>query len=100
MLEAYPYPNQKISAKPWPIRHAARWKWTWRLAELVPRCLPRAGLLSNHDVDIEIDGRQQLQQPLKGEAGQPVLAKRREAGLRDAKRLGNRGRRGLRSSNT
>lgn len=60
-----------------------------------PGRLPRAGLLSNHDLDIAIDGRQQVHQPLKREAGQPVLAKRREAGLRDAKRLGSRGSREL-----
>jgi hypothetical protein len=65
------------------------------LADPDPGCLPRAGLLSNHYLDIEIDGRQQVHQPLKREAGQPVLAKRREAGLRDAKRLGSRGRREL-----
>jgi len=74
------------------MRHGGRWKWTWRLADPDPGCLPRAGLLSNHDLDIEIDGRQQLQQPLKREASQPVLTKRREAGLRDAKRLRSRGR--------
>jgi hypothetical protein len=65
------------------------------LADPDPGCLPRAGLLSNHDLDIEIDGRQQLQQPLKREASQPVLTKRREAGLRDAKRLRSRGRQEL-----
>jgi hypothetical protein len=65
------------------------------LADSEPGCLPRAGLLSNHDLDIEIDGHQQVHQPLKREAGQPVLAKRREAGLRDAKRLGSRGLREL-----
>jgi hypothetical protein len=58
-------------------------------------CLPRAGLLSNHDLDIEIDRRQQVHQPLKREAGQRVLAKRNQAGLRDAKRLGSRGLRKL-----
>jgi hypothetical protein len=65
------------------------------LADRDPGCLPRAGLLSNHDLDIEIDRRQQVHQSLKREAGQPVVAKRREAGLRDAKRLGSRGLRKL-----
>src|SRR5688500_13682734 len=77
------------------MRPGGRWKWTWRLTDPDPRCLPRAGLLPNHDLDIEIDGGQQIHQPPKREAGQPVLAKRREAGLRDAKRLGSRGRREL-----